>query len=226
MDKIEFLDYFQNFSFWKHMSEADKELLLSNIRTLHYDEGAAIQSGEQQCLGTLFLLKGIMRVYLLSAQGKEATLYRLRAGDICTLSASCMLSAITFDVQIDAETDCELLLLPAPVFSRLMKNNIYLESFIYKLTAEHFSDVISGIERTFFLSLPQRIAAFLLDESAETGSDTLPLTKESLARSIGSAREAVSRALKQMASEGCIEVSRGNISIKNKSRLYQMLNHS
>ncbi|MDO4602491.1 MAG: Crp/Fnr family transcriptional regulator [Eubacteriales bacterium] len=226
MNKNQFLDYFQNFSFWEHMSEADKELLLSNIRTLHYEEGAAIQSGEQQCLGTLFLLKGIMRVYLLSAQGKEATLYRLRAGDICTLSASCMLSAITFDVQIDAETDCELLLLPAPVFSRLMKNNIYLESFIYKLTAEHFSDVISGIERTFFLSLPQRIAAFLLDEAAETGSDILPLTKESLARSIGSAREAVSRALKQMASEGCIEVSRGNISIRNKSRLYQMLNPS
>lgn len=226
MNKNQFLDYFQNFSFWEHMSEADKELLLSNIRTLHYEEGAAIQSGEQQCLGTLFLLKGIMRVYLLSAQGKEATLYRLRAGDICTLSASCMLSAITFDVQIDAETDCELLLLPAPVFSRLMKNNIYLESFIYKLTAEHFSDVISGIERTFFLSLPQRIAAFLLDEAAETGSDILPLTKESLARSIGSAREAVSRALKQMASEGCIEVSRGNIFIRNKSRLYQMLNPS
>ena len=171
MDKNEFLDYFQNFSFWKHMSDAEKELLLSNIRALHYDEGAAIQSGEQQCLGTLFLLKGIMRVYLLSSQGKEATLYRLRAGDICTLSASCMLSAITFDVQIDAETDCELLLLPAPVFSRLMKSNIYLESFIYKLTAEHFSDVISGIERTFFLSLPQRISAFLLDEAAETGSD-------------------------------------------------------
>ena len=105
-------------------------------------------------------------------------------------------------------------------------SNIYLESFIYKLTAEHFSDVISGIERTFFLSLPQRIAAFLLDESAETGSDTLSITKESLARSIGSAREAVSRALKQMSSDGFIEVSRGNISIKNKSRLYQMINHS
>ena len=88
-----------------------------------------------------------------------------------------MLSAITFDVQIDAETDCDLLLLPAVPFSRLIKNNIYLENFIYKLTTEHFSDVISGIERTFFLTLPQRITAFLLDEAADTGSDELSLNK-------------------------------------------------
>lgn len=226
MNQNELHTYFQQFSFWNHMTLKEQDMLLSNIRTLHYTEGTAVQSGERQCLGTLFILKGVLRVYLLSSQGKEATLYRLREGDICTLSASCMLSAITFDVQIDSETDCELLLLPAPVFSELMKNNVYLESFIYKLTAEHFSDVISGIERTFFLTLPQRIAAFLLDESAETGSDTLSLTKENLARSIGSAREAVSRALKQLVTEECIEVGRGTIHIKNKSRLYQMLNHS
>lgn len=226
MNQNELYTYFQQFSFWSHMTSKEQDTLLSNIRTLHYTEGTAVQSGEHQCLGTLFILKGVLRVYLLSSQGKEATLYRLREGDICTLSASCMLSAITFDVQIDAETDCELLLLPAPVFSQLMKNNVYLESFIYKLTAEHFSDVISGIERTFFLTLPQRIAAFLLDESAETGSDILLLTKENLARSIGSAREAVSRALKQLVTDNCIEVGRGTILIKNKSRLYQMLNHS
>ncbi len=149
MDRNSCLNYFQAFPFWEHMTEEDRNFLLDNIRELHYPAGAAIQSEERQCLGTLFLLKGVLRVYLLSAQGKEATLYRLRDSDICTLSASCMLSAITFDVQIDAETDCDLLLLPAVPFSRLMKNNIYLENFIYKRTTEHFSDVIAGIERTF-----------------------------------------------------------------------------
>ena len=152
MDRNSCLNYFQAFPFWEHMTEEDQDFLLDNIRELHYPAGAAIQSEERQCLGTLFLLKGVLRVYLLSSQGKEATLYRLRDSDICTLSASCMLSAITFDVQIDAETDCDLLLLPAVPFSRLMKNNIYLENFIYKRTTEHFSDVIAGIERTFFMT--------------------------------------------------------------------------
>src|SRR5699024_11059007 len=135
-------------------------------------------------------LKGLLRVYLLSAQGKEATLYRLREGVVCTLSASCMLSAIPFNVQIDAETHCDMLVIPAAVFSQLMKENIYVENFAYKLTTEHFSDVIAGIERTLFLSLPQRIAAFLLDEASQDSSDSLAITQENLARSIGSAREA------------------------------------
>ena len=128
------------------------------------------------------------------------------------------------DVQIDAETDCDLLLLPAVPFSRLMKNNIYLENFIYKRTTEHFSDVIAGIERTFFMTLPQRIAAFLLDEAADTGSDELTLTQEAIARSIGSAREAVSRSLKKMNKDGSIQISRGSIRILDKSRLYEMMN--
>ena len=210
MDRNNYLNYFQAFPFWEHMTEEDQNFLLDNIRELHYPAGAAVQSEERQCLGTLFLLKGVLRVYLLSSQGKEATLYRLRDNDICTLSASCML--------------CDLLLLPAVPFSRLMKNNIYLENFIYKLTTEHFSDVISGIERTFFLTLPQRIAAFLLDEAADTGSDELSLTQEAIARSIGSAREAVSRSLKKMNKDGSIQISRGSIRILDKSRLYKMMN--
>ena len=213
MDRNSCLNYFQAFPFWEHMTEEDRNFLLDNIRELHYPAGAAIQSEERQCLGTLFLLNGVLRVYLLSAQGKEATLYRLRDSDICTLSASCMLSAITFDVQIDAETDCDLLLLPAVPFSRLMKNNIYLENFIYKRTTEHFSDVIAGIERTF-----------LLDEAADTGSDELALTQEAIARSIGSAREAVSRSLKKMNKDGSIQISRGSIRILDKRRLYEMMN--
>ena len=224
MDRNSCLNYFQAFPFWEHMTEEDQDFLLDNIRELHYPAGAAIQSEERQCLGTLFLLKGVLRVYLLSSQGKEATLYRLRDSDICTLSASCMLSAITFDVQIDAETDCDLLLLPAVPISRLMKNNIYLENFIYKRTTEHFSDVIAGIERTFFMTLPQRIAAFLLDEAADTGSDELTLTQEAIARSIGSAWEAVSRSLKQLNKDGSLQISRGSIRILDKSRLYEMMN--
>lgn len=224
MNSNEHIDFLQTLPFWEHMTDSQKDLLVSNLRFAQYSAGTAVQSGEHQCLGTLFLRKGILRVYLLSAQGKEATLYRLREGDVCTLSASCMLSAVTFDVQIDAETDCEVLIIPAAVFSQLMKQNIYVENFAYKLTTEHFSDVISGIERTFFLNLPQRIAAFLLDEAAENNSDFLSVTQENLARSIGSAREAVSRALKQLSKDGYIEVSRGGIRLINKTRLYHMLN--
>lgn len=57
MDRNSCLNYFQAFPFWEHMTEEDQDFLLDNIRELHYPAGAAIQSEERQCLGTLFLLK-------------------------------------------------------------------------------------------------------------------------------------------------------------------------
>lgn len=223
MNEFEAADFLRQFSFWERLSPSDKELVSSNLHPVHYDAGQSIHSGEMNCLGTIFVKKGILRIYLLSGDGKETTMYRLRDGEVCVLSASCMLSAITFDVQIDAETSCDAFLIPAAVFSSLMNRNIYVENFAYRLITERFSDVVSAMERMFFLSLKQRIAAFLIDESSAQHTDHLLLTKEQLARSIGSAREAVSRNLKLLSSEGCIKVSRGSIDLLDKGKLYRQL---
>lgn len=58
MDRNSCLNYFQAFPFWEHMTEEDQNFLLDNIRELHYPAGAAIQSEERQCLGTLFSSEG------------------------------------------------------------------------------------------------------------------------------------------------------------------------
>lgn len=219
-DSFHSTKFLETFSFWEHLSQQDKDLLSLNFRPVHYTAGQSIRSGEVNCLGALFVRSGILRVYLSSDDGKETTMYRLRDNDVCVLSASCVLSSITFDVQIDAETDCEGFLIPTPIFSALMTRNIYVENFAYHLITERFSDVISAVERMFFMNLKQRIAAFLIDESAAQHTDQLLLTQEQLAKAIGSAREAVSRNLKQLTAEGCIEVSRGMIKIQDRNALY------
>ena len=104
-----------------------------------------------------------------------------------------------------------------------MKNNIYVENFAYRLMTERFSDVISAVERMFFMNLRQRIAVFLIDESVAQRSSTLALTQEQLAKAIGSAREAVSRNLKLLVKDGCIEISRGTINILDKKMLYEII---
>ena len=88
---------------------------------------------------------------------------------------------------------------------------------------ERFSDVISAVERMFFMNLRQRIAVFLIDESVAQRSSTLALTQEQLAKAIGSAREAVSRNLKLLVKDGCIEISRGTINILDKKMLYEII---
>ncbi len=209
--------------FWKYLEEKQKEMLIENSKIMEYKAGTGIYSGARECLGTFLILEGIMRTYLLSDEGKEVTMFRLREGDTCVLSASCILSAITFDVEIEAQTDCRALLIPTRVLSRITKENVYLDNYVYKEAAKRFSDVVEAMEQMMFLNLTQRVAAFLLDESAKSKTDTIAMTHEEIAKAIGSAREAVSRTLKQLSKKEMISLNRGEIKIEKKEELYQML---
>ena len=209
--------------FWGKLTEEQQKTVLKESRVVSYEAGEIVYSGARECLGGLLVLKGSLRTYLLSDEGKEVTIYRLREGDICFLAASCILSAITFDVEIEAQGSTEVLLIPARILSMLTKENIYLEKFMYKETARRFSDVVEALQQLMFLSLTQRIVSFLLDEAAKNKASSIVMTHEEIAKIIGSAREAVSRILKQLAKQGYISLNRGEIKIEKREELYKLL---
>lgn len=213
----------ENMPIWDKMEPQQKALLLQNSRLMNYRAGERVYSGGGECLGMVFILEGGLRTYLLSDEGKEVTMYRLGKGDTCVLAASCILSAITFEVEIQAQEPTRVLVVPAGTLGRLTEENVYLENFIYKEAAKRFSDVVEALQQMMFFSLTQRVAAFLLDESAKKETLVITMTHEEIARMIGSAREAVSRILKQMAKKGWITLNRGEIKIQDKSELYRIL---
>ena len=166
------------------MTEIQKELLLRESRIVRYQAGDSIYSSVRECLGAVFILEGIMRTYLLSDEGKEVTIYSLREGDCCILAASCVLSAITFDVEIEAQTECAALVIPAGLLAAMSRENVYMDNFMYKEAAKRFSDVVEALQQMIFLSLTQRVVSFLLDESAKTGSSSIAMTHEEIAKII------------------------------------------
>lgn len=211
--------YEKHFPFWPHLSEEQKAYLGSNSTLYCYRKGSNIHSGENECVGLLLVKSGELRVYMLSEEGREITLYRLRPGDICVLSASCVLSTITFDVHVDADLDSEVFLINAAAFAAISKQNIYVEKFSYQLATERFSDVMWTMQQVLFMSFDKRLAIFLLDELAKEEGDTLHLTHEQIARYVGTAREVVTRMLKYFSEEGIVSLSRGGITILDKKRL-------
>lgn len=213
----------QHFSAWEHMSKDEHDQLIASTTFVHYKKGVCIHGGGNDCVGGLIIKSGMLRTYMLSEEGREITLYRLCKGDMCILSASCILSAITFDVHIDAEEDSEVLLISPTFLSKLAQTNIYVECFAYKLTTDRFSDVMWAMQQILFMSMDKRLAVFLWDELAKTGGDTIRLTHEQAARYMGSAREVVTRMLKYFASEGVVELSRGGIRVLDKTKLKRLI---
>lgn len=209
--------------FWPHLSPQERERVTERMTLLHYKAGQTVRGGNGDCLGLVIVVQGVLRAYLLSPNGREITLYRMKAGDSCVLAASCVLDAISFDTMVDAEEDSDVLLLPVDVYASLMRNNLYVERDTYKMATERFSDVVAGLERLAFMNLEQRLISFLLDETAENGSNTIHMTHEQIAVNIGSAREVVSRSLKSLAARGWVELFRGGVRLKDKEMLYQLI---
>lgn len=209
------------FPFWNDLDDKAKQTMCQQSAFFSYPKGAAIHDG-QECTGVILVNSGCLRVYLLSETGKEVTLYRLNPGDICMLSASCVLQSITFDVFVDAEEDSECLILSSSAFSAVAENYPAVKIFALETAVSRFSDVMWVMQQILFMNFDRRLAIFLLDEMARTGDDTLHLTHEQIARNMGSAREVVSRMLKYFSSEGMTEVSRKGIKILNKQALQQL----
>jgi CRP/FNR family transcriptional regulator len=223
MDTAEISQYLSShFSAWDRLSKDEQEGMVSYTTLMRYPKGTSIHNGENDCKGMLIVKKGMLRTYMLSESGKEITLFRLDEGELCILSASCVLSAITFDVQIDAEEDSEVLFISSLYFQYLVEHNIYVECFAYKVATDRFSDVMWAMQQILFMSMDKRLAVFLWDEISKTEDDTVHLTHEQVARDVGSAREVVSRMLKYFSSEGIVELSRGGIKVIDKKKLRKL----
>ena len=118
----------EKFPFWSELPEQDREYLSANTRALTYQKGTMIHNGAE-CSGVILVRTGCLRVYMTSESGKEVTLYRLYPGDMCMLSASCVIEAITFDVTIDSEENSECCVISAGAFSKVADKNPQLKIF-------------------------------------------------------------------------------------------------
>lgn len=213
--------YKKIFPFWEEISADAQETICRHSVAMTYLKGTTIHDGSE-CSGVFFIRSGCLRVYIMSEKGKDITLYRLYSGDMCMLSASCVLQAVTFDVMIDAEEDSECYVINGPAFASVSESHPKIKIFSLETAISRFSDVMWVMQQILFMSMDQRLAIFLSDESKRIGSDVIPLTHEQIAKYMGSAREVVTRMLKYFAGEGIVELSRKGVKILDKKRLREL----
>ena len=208
----------QNFPFWGELSQIERETFVNSSQYISFRKGTNIHNGNE-CTGIILIRTGSLRLYILSDEGKEITLYRLFPGEMCMLSASCVLNSITFDVFVDAEENSECIIVGGCAYASLSERCASAKIFALETALARFSDVMWVMQQILFMSMDKRLAIFLLDELSKIEGDTIRLTHEQIAKYMGSAREVVTRMLKYFSGEGIVELSRGGIKILDKKRL-------
>lgn len=209
--------------FWGKLNEQQKQQVFNHTALHSFKAGDHVHGGFGDCTGVIAVKRGRLRVYFLSEEGKEVTLYRLLENDICLLSASCVIKNISFDINVDAEEPTELFVLNSAAYERIAKENSAVGSFMTELISMRLSEVMWVMEQVLFMKLDKRLAGFLIEEANLEDSDTITLTHEQIAGHLGSAREVISRMLKYFSNEGILSVSRKGIRILDRKRLMEFV---
>ncbi len=210
------------FPVWGELGELERRALAEAAARRSAGAGAMIHGGGAECTGLLLVLSGQLRAFITSEEGREITIYRLFPGDICLLSASCVISSMQFELAVQAEKPTEFMLIPPDAYKRAVNSSAPLANYTSRVMAERLSDVMWLMEQVMWKSMDRRLAAFLLEEAALEGSDELKLTHERIANHLGSAREVITRLLRYFQSEGLVKLGRGAVVLTDRERLYAL----
>lgn len=220
---MEFREYLP---FWKELTDQQQAKLESTATLEHVKKGEVIHNGTADCVGLLVLVSGQLRGFSLSEDGRQVTLYRLFSRDVCLMSAYCMLNSLQFDISVQAEKDCVLYRIPAPVYKKLMQESAPVANYTTELIASRFSDVMWLLDQILYKHLDSRLAAFLVGEAQLNDTTELRLTHEEIAHHLGSAREVVTRMLKYFQTEKMVLIARGCITLLDMDKLREVAKDS
>ena len=211
------------FPIWNQLGDAQKKLLQQSAVFRLVRKGTTIHNGSENCTGLLLLGSGQLRAYILSDEGREITIYRLLAHDICLFSASCMMNSIQFEISVEAEKDTAFWIIPADIYKKLMLESAVVSNYTNEVMATRFSDVMWLMEQVLWKSFDKRLAEFLLEESNLERSLVLKTTHEAIGNRLGNPREVVTRMLRYFQSEGMVRLARGVIEITDKGKLESLV---
>ena len=215
----EHVDFSNYFPVWNKLTKQQQDKMVEVSHPLKVKAGTVVHNGSMDCLGLLLIRSGQLRVYTLSGEGREITLYRLFEMDICLFSASCVMPSVQFEVIVEAEKDCDLWVIPSCLFKNFMEESAPVANYANQLISSRFSEVMWLMEQIMWRSFDKRLAAFLLEESALEDTNELKLTHEKIANHMGTAREVVTRMLRYFQNEGLVKLTRGTVELTDTKGL-------
>ena len=213
---MEFSEYLP---FWDKLTVSQQEQIGAVVEHHYVKKGTHIHDSSAQCLGLVAVRSGQLRAYILSEDGREITISRLFDYDVSLLSASCVMPDMQFNVMIEAEKDTEFWSIPACLFKNLVDDSLAVSNYSRSLLSSNFSELMWLMEQIMWKSFDKRLAAFLLEEAAIEGSNSLKITHEKVANHMGTAREVVTRMLRYFQSEGMVKLTRGGIELCDLNKL-------
>ena len=192
---------------------------LRAAKTQHFSLGTDIVRPGDPCHSFILLIRGSLRVSKLAENGREMILYRVRAGELCVLTLTSLLTGKTYSAGAATEEDTEVAMIPASKFLDAMHRSDPFRTFVISHLSRRMGEVLALLEQVTFRRLDLRLACMLGQLFEQNKGRPIEVTHRALALELGSSREVVSRILKEFELMGCVRLGRGTIELVSSETL-------
>lgn len=178
-----------------------------------FPAGSVIQQEDSYIKSIPLVLNGSLKVMRTDPEGHEMLLYYITPGESCIMSFLGGIHNETSKVKAVVEEDAEILFIPVEKASEWVKKFPEWSDFIFRLYHKRFEELLTAVNAIAFQKLDTRLLQLLKQKADLYQSKEIKITHQQLADELGTAREAVSRVLKQMENENLVTLSRNKISL-------------
>lgn len=206
--------------FWSALSDKDRRFIEENLQTAANPGSGFFSSKRFMHGGLLFLLKGNLRIFLSSDEGREITAMSMEAGENFLVHPGEASHNRKGQLRYETSEGCEYAFLPKSVMVEVMGR--CPEALDYVLESEELliRRLTDSLSYSAFVTVRGNLARTLLERSILKG--TVRLTHEELANELGTTRVVISRELKKMEEFGLIKLGRGEIEILYREGLREL----
>ncbi|SDE09470.1 Crp/Fnr family transcriptional regulator [Rhodospira trueperi] len=194
-----------------------RRLLDRSVRQVTLPAGAVVFRDGDSCQAYTLVLDGCVRVQKVSESGRQIVLYRVEPGQTCVLTTNALMTELPYAAEGVTESEVRAAVLPSGVFQAMLDTSTVFRRFVFSAYAARISDLLLLIDEVAFGRIDARLAHLLLTR-ADNGGIVLA-THLDLAMELGSAREVISRQLKDFERRNWVIATRGQVRVTDAAAL-------
>ena len=210
------------FSTFADLPADDLDLLKAGGKILDLPAGHKVFGVGDIPAGLIVVLRGAVRVQQVTESGRDIVLYRLHAGESCVLTTACLFAQEVYSADAVTETETTALLIPKPALDELLGRSAIFRQRVFRAYGARMQELFLTIEDLAFGRMDGRLAHCLIELSV---NDQVAATHQRLASELGSAREVISRQLKEFERRGWVTQRRGEVTLCDKVALGRVAKH-
>ncbi len=212
------VEWLLNFPDLAKVSDQAWRLAASEVNRMQVEPGTVLFQDGDACKAYVLVISGSVRVQKIDPNGHEIVLYRVEEGQSCMLTTTCLLGRQLYPAEGIAETEVDLVVLPLDSFEQVLASSAGFRQFVMSNIGTRIADLMMLLEDVAFGRMDARLARFLLKQGESTAG-LLEFTHKQVAVELGTAREVISRLLKNFERKGLVLLSRNQIQLKDLGQL-------